>query len=26
MTREGAVAAHRYIHERRNLGKVVLSR
>jgi NADPH:quinone reductase-like Zn-dependent oxidoreductase len=26
LTREGAVAAHRYIHERRNLGKVVLSR
>lgn len=24
LTREGAVAAHRYIHERRNLGKVVL--
>jgi len=25
LTREGAVAAHRYIHERKNLGKVVLS-
>jgi len=25
LTREGAVAAHRYIHERRNLGKVVLA-
>jgi NADPH:quinone reductase-like Zn-dependent oxidoreductase len=25
LTREGAVAAHAYIHERRNLGKVVLS-
>lgn len=24
LTRDGAVAAHRYIHERRNLGKVVL--
>jgi NADPH:quinone reductase-like Zn-dependent oxidoreductase len=24
LTREGAVAAHRYLHERRNLGKVVL--
>ena len=25
LTREGAVAAHRYIHDRRNLGKVVLA-
>jgi NADPH2:quinone reductase len=25
LTREGAVEAHRYIHERRNLGKVVLT-
>ncbi len=25
LTREGAVAAHRYLHERRNLGKVVLA-
>lgn len=25
-TRDGAVAAHRYLHERRNLGKVMLSR
>ncbi len=25
LTRDGAVEAHRYIHERRNLGKVVLS-
>ena len=24
LTRDGAVEAHRYIHERRNLGKVVL--
>jgi NADPH:quinone reductase-like Zn-dependent oxidoreductase len=24
LTRDGAVGAHRYIHERRNLGKVVL--
>jgi len=24
LTREGAVAAHRYLHERKNLGKVVL--
>lgn len=24
LTRDGAVAAHRYLHERRNLGKVVL--
>jgi NADPH2:quinone reductase len=26
LDREGAIAAHRYIHERRNLGKVVLER
>jgi NADPH:quinone reductase-like Zn-dependent oxidoreductase len=26
LTGEGAAAAHRYIHERKNLGKVVLSR
>jgi NADPH:quinone reductase-like Zn-dependent oxidoreductase len=25
-TRDGAVAAHRYLHERRNLGKVMLAR
>ena len=25
LTRDGAVQAHRYIHERRNLGKVVLT-
>jgi NADPH:quinone reductase-like Zn-dependent oxidoreductase len=25
LTRDGAVAAHRYLHERRNLGKVVLA-
>ena len=25
LTREGAAAAHRYLHERRNLGKVVLT-
>jgi NADPH:quinone reductase-like Zn-dependent oxidoreductase len=26
LTRDGAVAAHRYIHERKNIGKVVLER
>jgi len=25
LTRDGAVAAHRYLHERRNLGKVILA-